>query len=128
MEYVGKDPSFGGIMEYKKKNDSLKLGAATLDQIIYSFWNGKFFGVQLTTSGSTNWNGLKEAVFEKFVKGFQANKNIERYGWFGDITSMALEYNEIKASWILIMASEEIHKQQQLWSERKAREGAREGF
>jgi len=128
MEYFGTDPGFGGIKVYTRKNENLHLGGAKLERIEYHFWRGKFCIVWVYTKGSTNWYGLKEAVFEKFGRGSQPNEFIEFYVWFGDITGMTLEYNEVSETGMLFMFSGEITKQMKAYDKEKAKEGAEEGF
>ena len=128
MKYLKTDPSFGGTKLYTRKNEDLHLGGAKLKNIGYDFWRGKFCSVQVITQGSTNWYGLKEAVFEKFGRGYQDNEYIEDYVWVGDITLMSLKYNEISEKGMLFMHSKEIYKQQKAYKKEKAKEGAERGF
>ena len=129
MEYLGIDPSYGGMKKYTRKNEDLHLGGAKLEIIGYGFWRGKFCGVQILTKGSTNWRGLRDAVFEKFGPGWQLDKSIERYIWpFGDITGMFLEYNKVSEKGKLQIYSAEIGKQMKAYEKQKAREGAEKGF
>ena len=128
MEYFRTDPGYGGIKIYTKEKDNLQIGSANLIRIEYLFWRGKFCSVWVYTKGSTNWYGLKEAVFEKFGKGYQKNQFIEAYTWFGKITWMRLEYSEFSKEGKLRMVSREIIKQQEAYKKQKAKEGAETGF
>jgi len=130
MEYFRTDPGYGGIKVYTRKNEDLHLGAAKLKIIGYNFWRGKFCSVQVITKSWTNWDALKDAVFEKFGigRGFQDNKSIEYYYWMGDITGMSLEYNKVSEKGILFMCSEELNKQIEAYKKQKAKEGAEKGF
>jgi len=128
MEYVRTDPSFGGIKMYRRIGDVLQIGGAKLKKIEYCFWRGRFYSVFVYTSGDVNWLGLKEAVFEKFGKGYQPNEFIERYVWGGTRTGMMLEYNEISEIGRLWMFSIEIDKEIEAYRKQKAKEGAEKGF
>ncbi len=128
MRYLGTDPSWGGIKGYTRKNEALHLGSAKLKRIEYNFWRGKFFSVWVITQGYTNWAGLRDAVFEKYGKGYQDNKYIEYYRWLGSVTGMGLQYNEISERGELYMFSKEIDKQQKAYQKQKAKEGAETGF
>jgi len=128
MEYVKTDPSYGGVKIYKRKGDVLQIGSAKLDRIEYGFWKGRFCGVSVYTSGNVNWYGLKDAVFEKFGKGYQPNEFIERYFWFGTKTNMILGYNEISEKGFLHMRSTEIFNEMEAYDKQKAKEGAERGF
>ena len=48
-----------------KKGDNLRLGEAQLDKMEYGFWKGKFAEVQITATGSENFDQLKKFLFEK---------------------------------------------------------------
>ena len=128
MEYYRTDSSYGGTQVYTKKNEDLKIGAANLKLVEYSFWQGKFCSGRIYTVGSTNWYGLKEATFEKFGAGYQDNKYIKTFDWFGTRTMMMLEYSEITEQGTLFLFSPVINEQQEAWKKRKAREGAEGGF
>ena len=128
MEYFWTDPSYGGIKFYIREKDDLHIGETELTSIQYGFWKQKFSDVKVYTKGYVNWSGLKDAVFEKFGKGYQSNEFIERYFWFGDITDIILEYNEVSEIGSLWMSSRKIAEQQKAYDKQKAKEGAETGF
>ncbi|MBA7543504.1 hypothetical protein ES705_35835 [subsurface metagenome] len=119
MEYIGTDPSYGGIKKYTKKNEDLRIGGAELGRIEYCFWRGKFCNISIIIKGSTNWTGLRDAVFEKFGEGYKSNEFVENYFWNGGITSMLLKYNEFSKEGKLFMGSEKINKQQKTYEKQK---------
>ncbi|MCK4244574.1 MAG: hypothetical protein KAX20_03005 [Candidatus Omnitrophica bacterium] len=128
MEYFWTDPSYGGIKIYIRKSEDLHIGEAKLKRIGYGFWRGKFCDVWVITKSSVNWVGLRDAVFEKFGRGYQDNEFIEYYVWGGKITLMSLEYNEVSKEGKLHILSKEIYKQQKAYQKQKAKEGAETGF
>ena len=71
---------------------------------------------------------MKEIVFEKFGRGGQNNRYIEKYFWSGKITGMLLEYNEVLEKGKLYMGSEKITKQLEIYRKQKAKEGAEKEF
>ena len=128
MKYYRTDPSYGGTQVYTKKNEDLKIGAANLEEVEYSFWQGRFCSGRIHTVGFSNWSGLKEATFEKFGAGYQDNEYIENFVWFGTQTTMILRYSEVTEEGTLVIVSAVINEQQEAWKKRKAREGAEGGF
>jgi len=128
MEYLETDPSYGGTLKYTKSNENLKIEAANLFLVKYGFWQGKFCSASIYTINPVNWYGLKEATFEKFGAGYQDNKYIKTFDWFGTRTMMMLEYSEITEQGTLFLFSPVINEQQEAWKKRKAREGAEGGF
>jgi hypothetical protein len=128
MEHIRTDKGSETIEVYKRKNDVLKIGGATLDNIEYWFWNKKFYIASLRAQGISNWVGLKEAVFEKFGKGWKHNEFMEEYFWSGKITKMLMTYNEISKIGQLNFTSTLILNELNLIDKQKAREGAERGF
>lgn len=126
MRYYRTDPSYGGVHIYIRVGDKLQIGGAKLDRIEYGFWQERFCGVTIYTSGSVNWYSLKDAVFETFGRGYQPNEFIEKYFWGGTETGMILEYNEITEKGSLWMSSRKISKEMEEWDKRKAKEGAKD--
>jgi len=94
MEFLSIDPSIGGIKKYKKTNEELKLGGATLRSVEYSFWREKFCSITVETEGSVNWGGLRDACIEKFGKGLQTNEVNDKFIWLGNIAEIRLDYHE----------------------------------
>ncbi len=104
------------------------IGSATLEKIAYTFWHDKFCGVVLYTKGFSNWNGLKNAVFEKFGKGYQNNEYLEEYSWFGEKTNISLDYNDVAQKAMLWISSKQMTEEMRLYDTKKAQEGASKGF
>jgi len=122
MKHYSTDSSYGGIENYTKKKDKLKIGGANIDRIIYGFWRGKFSSVDIYIEGYVNWAGLKKVSFEKFGKGLQLSEYIEEYYWFGETTNMRLKYNEISEVGRLYVWSKVIEIQQVNYDKQKAKE------
>jgi hypothetical protein len=128
MQYVGTDQSYGGVKKYTKKGDELRIGGATLEGIEYGFWQGKFSSVLIKVKGFANFSALKDATFEKFGSGHKGNRFMERYIWFGEITTMMLDYREVSSVGSLFMNSKEINAQQKIYEQENAKKGAEKGF
>lgn len=128
MIYVKTDPSYGGVKLYSKKGDSLEIGNAKLKFVYYDFWQNKFCGVRISFKGTVNWINLKDIMFEKFGDGAKPNRFMESYLWDGDRSRISLEYKKIQDMGMLWIYSAEISKQQEEFSNQKAKEGAEKGF
>lgn len=120
--------SDGGIDLYTRKDDELKMGAAELELILYYFWQDKFCDVMITTKGFLNWNYFKAVVFEKFGEGYQDNKYIEEYMWWGEKTWMMLKHDEVSKRGVLYMFSTDIFKQKEEWKKEQVKKGVEEGW
>ena len=128
MEYVSTDSNYGvEIQIYKKKNDELKMGGATLEKINYGFWKRKkvliFDYVNIYIEGYVNWVGLRDVLFEKFGQGYQESKHPEEYTWLGETTNMRLRYNEHTKKGNLWITSTKIHDQQEEYYNKQKEKG-----
>lgn len=125
---VHTDPSYGGIDYYEAPQEDLKLGCAQLVSVRYGFWQGKLFDAMVVFEGYTNFSCVKGALTEKFGNGFQPNEFIEKYLWFGKVTTIFLKYNEISKLGSMSMSSKVISNQQEVWEKAQAKKGATDGF
>lgn len=128
IQYHHTDPSYGGIELYTRKNDNLTIGSAKIDKIFYGFWNDQLSSVSIFVKNYDNWAGLKNAAFEKYGRGSQSNRFIERYFWTGEMTTIMLDYNEISKVGNLWLSSKEISEQKEAWQKEKDKEGAAKGL
>jgi hypothetical protein len=129
MIYFGKGELYGGYEVYLRRNEDLRVGDARLNSVLYAFWQKKLFSVTIfLEEGISNWSTFKETIFEKFGAGYQPNRYIEDYRWYGDITNMILVYDEISEEGNLMMTSKKITIEQKEYAKRKAKEGAEKGF
>lgn len=94
MKSYRKDPSHGGIHFYLKAGDGYKLKSGKLIPIQYGFWQGKFYIGMVMTDQVSDFEALKESVFEKFGVGAKPFINKEEYLWIGKDATMALRYDE----------------------------------
>jgi hypothetical protein len=93
MKSYRKDPSHGGIYFYLKAGDGYKLKSGKLIPIQYGFWQGKFYIAVVTTEQVSDWEALKQSVFETFGVGAKPFINKEEYLWTGKDVTMALLYD-----------------------------------
>ena len=95
MEYYASSPIYSEIKFYERKGDSLRMGPAELDRILYIFWKGRFRGVLITTQGSHHWETLRRACYEEFGKATKPNRDVEQYVWDGHTSRICLRYSRI---------------------------------
>ena len=94
MKSYRKDSSHGGIHFYLRAGDGYKLRSGKLIPIQYGFWRGKFYIGMVMTEQVSDWDALKDSVFEKFGAGAKPFSNKEEYLWIGKDVTMALRYDE----------------------------------
>jgi len=111
MKSYAKDPSHGGIYYYLKAGDGYKLKNGKLIPIQYGFWREKFYVGVVKTEQASDWEALKESVFEKFGVGAKPFSNKEEYLWIGKDVTMALRYDENSKKGTYYIRSHSMEKQ-----------------
>jgi hypothetical protein len=111
MKLYRKDSSHGGIHFYLKEGDGYKLKNGKRIPIQYGFWRGKFYVGLVMTEQASDWDALKESVFEKFGVGAKPFNNKEEYLWIGKDATMALRYDESLGKGTYYIRSHSMEKQ-----------------
>jgi len=93
MKHYRQDKTHGGIDFYLKTGDEYKLKNGKPIPVQYGFWRGKFYVGMVVTEQASDWDLLKESVFEKFGVGAKPFSNQEEYLWIGKDATMALRYD-----------------------------------
>jgi len=94
MKLYRKESSHGGINFYLRASDGYRLKSGKLIPIQYGFWREKFYVGMVITEQVSDWDALKESVFEKYGVGAKPFSNQEEYLWIGKDVTMALRYDE----------------------------------
>jgi hypothetical protein len=81
---------------YRRKNDKLSMGAASLESLRYSFYKGKFAGVFIRAKMTTNGRLLMDALRAQFGEGRQPDRASQEYFWDGEIGSVVLDCDAVK--------------------------------
>lgn len=115
------------IVKYARDQDTLQIGAAKLDFIHYVAWRNKFSGVIISFKGSSNHEGLKETLLEKFGHGKKEDFS-DRLGWYGVDTTIILDYNDETREGSLMFYGNKILVEEDAYRKEKAKEGAAKGF
>jgi hypothetical protein len=125
--YVSDEDS--DIITYARDKDTLHIGAAKLDFIRYVSWQNKFSGVIISFKGYSNYQGLKETLFEKFKKGQeQHDAGGDSFKWYGKDTNINLEYNVVTREGSLMFYGNKIRAEEDAYRKKKAKEGAARDF
>jgi len=111
MKSYRKDSSHGGIHFYLRAGDGYKLRSGKLIPIQYGFWRGKFYIGMVMTEQVSDWDALKDAVFEKYGVGAKPFTNKEEYLWIGKDVTMALRYDENSKKGTYYIRSHSMEKQ-----------------
>jgi hypothetical protein len=110
MKLYRKEPSHGGISFYLRAGDTYKIRNGKLLPIYYGFWRNKFYVGVVRTEQVSDWEALKESVFEKYGVGAKPFSNQEEYLWVGKDATMALRYDGNSKSGIYYIRSHTMEK------------------
>jgi hypothetical protein len=120
-----------GLYEtYIIHRDNLKIGDVDLSMIGYSFWKGKFAKVDIIVNNISDYEKLKNHVFNIF--GHAAKTKFlgeDCYAWEGDETLMILSlFNKKENFSILIIHSAKIKDSMQKYIKENSTKGSGKGF
>jgi hypothetical protein len=77
---------------YSRKGDTLTFEGASVDSVLYGFWNGKFYSSLVTFKSAGKWKVIKKALFEKFGEGSRLRG--EHFGWRGLKTDILARWDK----------------------------------
>ena len=106
--------SMDGVEEYVRSNEVLKIGPATVESIIYGFWQDRLYTVTTWTKGRSNYLGLQQAVFNEFGSGYKTSKAAEKYVWSDTKADRMLEYTKSSKHGMFWMRSRKLDRQYHL--------------
>jgi len=109
MKLYGKD--YGNVNFYLRPGDAYKLRNGKPVPIYYGFWRNKFYAGVVKTEGVSDWEALKESVFEKYGVGAKPFSNQEEYLWIGKDVTMSLRYDAYAKTGLYYMRSHTMQKQ-----------------
>ncbi len=93
LKKIKTDPMYGGIDQYYRENETMKLGPAVLDGKVYGFWRNRLYMVTMWVEGPPAYKRLRKAVFERYGRGRQNSDRLERYIWTDPATDRMLEFD-----------------------------------
>jgi hypothetical protein len=77
--------------DYERIGDSMTIGGATLEHILYEFHNGGFSeAFMVATKGISNAAAMIAAFNAQFGEGIKSNQFLDDYTWTGSITIISL--------------------------------------
>lgn len=71
----------GAVTVYTTKNSKLSVGKAELSSLHYAFYKDLLYEVFITTKGKSNFEYLKEFLFNYYGKGVQRSESIDNWYW-----------------------------------------------
>lgn len=110
LTLVGTDPAYGGVQQYTKKQREKRFGRASVDDIVYGFWQGGLYTIIVRTSNFLDFRDLKAEAFRRFGEGIQNRDNVEKYYWMDRGADRMLSYHYATDAGYLWMRSRDLHE------------------
>jgi len=110
----------GDISSYRLQDDPLRIGAATVSDIVYSFFRHRFYRATVLIDTYKDFGTIKEIFFKSYGEGVSVSReDTETYYWAGAELDLSLEYSESSGGRIEY-SFRPIHKQEEKKAKLKA--------
>jgi hypothetical protein len=109
---------------YSRTSDDLKIGNAELESITYIFYDGKLSTILIKTKGYSNTKAMYETFAQQYGRGYQSNRYIEEYTWWGKRASMNIKQNSATSDGTLLMWSKPMYEKQRKENAEAAKKAA----
>jgi hypothetical protein len=114
----------GNTKFYKRKGDKMKIGEANLKEVVYGFYKGRFYHVNIQFYEIVNATAIKETLFQQYGEGYRGNRFVETYLWDGTNVNVLLDYSEISKKGKVFYFYTPIAKEQNADSTEGSKKGA----
>lgn len=105
------DAACGGIDQYHRPDESLNIGGARLDGIVYGFWLDRLYSIMFWVNGRPGYLRLAETVRSYYGGGTPSTTGVERYVWRDRDTDRMLEFDSQLNTGIFWMRSRDLDRQ-----------------
>jgi hypothetical protein len=90
------ETSKDGFSKYYEKTDEVKkIGDYDTDRIIYGFYKDKLYIVMIYIKSYSNSKGILGIFESQYGKGYQANRYMNDYTWFGKTITLSYDENSL---------------------------------
>jgi hypothetical protein len=90
------ETSKNGFSKYYDKTDEVKkIGDFNVDRIVYGFYKDKLDIVMIYIKSYGNSKGILGVFETQYGKGYQANRYMEDYTWFGKTITLSYDENSL---------------------------------
>lgn len=101
----------GPLVIYKKDDANLKFGSALLDEVLYYFYEGKFYGVAFHTDDGQDTLALKEVFQFAFGPGQSPGDSAPTTVWIGKKNGAIFDINLSSGEGSAFIFDQKIHDQ-----------------
>jgi hypothetical protein len=104
------EPTYGGLTQYQRPGEDLRLGQTRLDGMVYGFWRDQLYTIMMWVEGRPGYQRLRETVNAYYGAGRPSASGLERYIWKDADTDRMLEFDENLNTGIFWMRSRDLDK------------------
>lgn len=108
---IDTDPAYGGVQQFINAQRSKRFGRASVDDVVYGFWQGGLYTITVWTSNFMDFRDLKAEAFRRFGEGIQNREGVETYHWMDTMADRMLSYDFDSDTGYLWMRSVALHEQ-----------------
>ena len=110
LDHIGTDPAYGGVAQYSKRVREKRFGRASVDDIVYGFWQEGLYTIVVQTSNFLDFRDLKAEAFRRFGAGAQRRDDVEKIYWVDKSSDRLLSYDYESDTGFLWMRSRVLHE------------------
>jgi len=114
----------GPLVIYKKDGADLSFGSALLDEVLYYFYEGKFYGVALHTDDGQDTLALKEVFQFAFGPGQSPGDSAPTTAWIGKKNGAIFDINLSSGEGSAFLFDQKIHDQYLTYQSQSAEKAA----
>lgn len=112
---------------YQRPSDDLKVGNVVLKELVYCYYKDALATVFISTEGYSNSRGFLDVLTAAYGEGYQSNRYIERYYWFGSRVTLSYNENSSTNNAQIMMSSSIVAKKKEA-DDKEAAKAASEGL
>lgn len=110
LVFVETDPAYGGVALYTINERNESFGRASVDDIVYGFWQGGLYTITVWTRNFLDFRAMKAEAFRRFGTGLKNRNDVEKYYWMDNSADRMLSYDFNSDTGYLWMRSRDLHE------------------
>jgi len=113
LSLIGTDAA-AGTATYIRRSDDLRVGRVEVDEVTYSFYQGRLYFVSIQMTGKANARGVLGALEQTFGAGIATGAHPNEQIWPGGSVFVLYDFDPKTGRGLAAMTSTPIHAQMRL--------------
>jgi len=113
LRLIGSDAA-AGTETYIRRSDDLRVGGVEVDEVTYSFYEGRLYFVSIQMTGSDDARGVFSALEQTFGEGIATGVHPNEHIWPGGGVFVLYDFDAKTGRGMAAMTSTPIHAQMRL--------------